>query len=93
VVSNALTFIQETNMSAFGRIGLAVLAALAVATISNVPAEAQQQQRPNIVFIMGDDVGWSNIGVYNQGIMAGRTPNLDQLASEGMRFTDYYAEA
>jgi arylsulfatase A-like enzyme len=48
---------------------------------------------PNIVVIMGDDVGWSNIGVYNQGMMAGRTPNLDQLAAEGMRFTDYYAEA
>jgi arylsulfatase len=42
---------------------------------------------------MGDDIGWNNIGVYNQGIMAGRTPNLDRLASEGMRFTDYYAEA
>ena len=49
--------------------------------------------KPNIIFIMGDDVGWSNIGVYNQGIMAGRTPNLDTLAREGMRFTDYYAEA
>ncbi len=49
-------------------------------------------KKPNVVFIMGDDVGWSNIGVYNQGIMAGRTPNLDQLAAEGMRFTDYYAE-
>src|ERR1700737_507265 len=34
-----------------------------------------------------------NIGVYNQGVMAGRTPNLDRLANEGMRFTDYYAEA
>jgi hypothetical protein len=43
--------------------------------------------------IMGDDIGWFNIGVYNQGIMAGRTPNLDQLAAQGMRFTDYYAEA
>jgi arylsulfatase A-like enzyme len=42
---------------------------------------------------MGDDVGWFNIGVYNQGMMAVRTPNLDRLASEGMRFTDYYAEA
>jgi arylsulfatase len=52
-----------------------------------------QQRRPNIVFIMGDDIGWSNIGAYNQGIMAGRTPNLDKLAAEGMRFTDYYAEA
>jgi arylsulfatase len=56
-------------------------------------AQAQSQQRPNIIFIMGDDIGWSNIGVYNQGIMAGRTPNLDRMASEGMRFTDYYAEA
>ena len=53
-----------------------------------------QAKKPNIVFIMGDDIGWSNIGVYNQGIMAGRTPNLDQTGqSQGMRFTDYYAEA
>ncbi len=50
-------------------------------------------KQPNIIFIMGDDIGWSNIGAYNQGIMSGRTPNLDRLASEGMRFTDYYAEA
>ena len=61
-------------------------------------AQAQQQpaptgQRPNIVFIMGDDIGWFNIGAYHQGIMASRTPNLDRLAAEGMRFTDYYAEA
>ncbi len=55
-------------------------------------AQAQQKQ-PNIVVIMGDDIGWFNIGAYHQGIMAGRTPNLDRLASEGMRFTDYYAEA
>jgi arylsulfatase A-like enzyme len=49
--------------------------------------------KPNIVVIMGDDIGWFNIGAYNQGMMAGRTPNLDRLAAEGMRFTDYYAEA
>jgi len=53
----------------------------------------QQQGKPNIIFIMGDDIGWFNIGAYHQGIMAGRTPNLDRLAAEGMRFTDYYAEA
>lgn len=58
-----------------------------------VIAHAQQAQKPNIVFIMADDIGWFNIGVYNQGMMAGRTPNLDKLASQGMRFTDYYAEA
>src|SRR3954453_7711781 len=50
-------------------------------------------QRPNIVVIMGDDIGMWNIGAYHRGLMAGRTPNLDQLAKEGMIFTDYYAEA
>src|SRR5271169_1198669 len=69
------------------------LGLLAIAVMGATPqAFAQQPQKPNIVFIMGDDIGWSNIGVYNQGIMAGKTPNLDQLAAEGMRFTDYYAE-
>ena len=51
------------------------------------------QQRPNIVAIMGDDIGIWNIGAYHRGMMAGRTPNLDQIAAEGMLFTDYYAEA
>jgi len=54
---------------------------------------AAAQQKPNIVVIMGDDIGWFNIGAYHQGMMAGRTPHLDKLAAEGMRFTDYYAEA
>lgn len=54
---------------------------------------AQAEGKPNIIVIMGDDVGWFNIGAYHQGMMAGRTPNLDRLAVEGMRFTDYYAEA
>ena len=42
---------------------------------------------------MGDDIGMWNIGAYHRGMMAGRTPNLDKLAAEGMLFTDYYAEA
>lgn len=57
------------------------------------PALAQSQpKQPNIIVIMGDDIGWFNLGSYNQGIMGGKTPNLDKLASQGMRFTDYYAE-
>ena len=56
-------------------------------------APATAGQKPNIVVIMGDDIGWFNIGAYHQGIMSGKTPNLDKLAAEGMRFTDYYAEA
>ena len=74
-------------------IWLGVLASLVALTVVSMPAAAQQQQRPNIIFIMGDDIGWFNISAYHRGIMAGRTPNLDQLASEGMMFTDYYAEA
>ena len=61
-----------------------------------ITAQAEEQaetKKPNIVVIMGDDIGWFNIGAYHQGMMAGRTPNLDKLATEGMRFTDYYAEA
>ena len=70
-----------------------VLIAVALMALA-IPALAQSSaKKPNIIFIMGDDIGWSNIGAYNQGIMSGRTPNLDRLASEGMRFTDYYAEA
>ncbi len=49
--------------------------------------------KPNILFVMADDIGWSNVGAYHQGILASRTPNLDKLAAAGMRFTDYYAEA
>jgi arylsulfatase A-like enzyme len=54
---------------------------------------ASTQNKPNILFIMADDIGWSNIGAYHRGLMSGRTPNLDKLAAEGMLFTDYYAEA
>ena len=55
-------------------------------------APVESQKKPNVVVIMADDVGWFNIGAYHQGIMAGRTPNIDRLAAEGTRFTDYYAE-
>jgi arylsulfatase A-like enzyme len=73
-------------------------AASALGTAASVQlAQAQQPtasgRPPNILVIMGDDVGWFNIGAYHQGIMSGKTPNLDKLAAEGMRFTDYYAEA
>src|SRR5260370_4071516 len=76
---------------------LAVLSFLAAGSaIAQQAARALQAgsaQKPNIIFIMGDDIGWFNVGAYHRGIMAGRTPNLDRLAAEGMLFTDYYAEA
>ena len=71
--------------------GLTVLTAT-TALMCAVPAHAADK-KPNIVFIMGDDIGMWNIGAYNRGMMAGKTPNLDRIAKEGMLFTDYYAEA
>ena len=69
-------------------------AGLLLITLSALENPAQaQEKKPNILVIMGDDIGWFNIGAYHQGIMSGKTPNLDQLAKDGMRFTDYYAEA
>jgi arylsulfatase len=59
----------------------------------SIATEAQAQDKPNIVVIMGDDIGMWNIGAYHRGLMAGRTPNIDQLARQGAIFTDYYAEA
>jgi arylsulfatase A-like enzyme len=81
-------------MGTLVRRALCICASLAAISTFDLPAPAQaQQQKPNILVIMGDDVGWFNIGAYHQGIMSGKTPNIDQLAAQGMRFTDYYAEA
>jgi arylsulfatase len=74
----------------------------AAATLSPSSAAAQDNsaqdnsgkgKKPNILVIMGDDIGMWNIGAYHRGMMAGKTPNLDAIAKEGMMFTDYYAEA
>ncbi len=74
------------------------LGVLAVASVfaggsATLQAQAASSKQPNIVVIMGDDIGMWNIGAYHRGMMAGTTPNLDKMAKEGMLFTDYYAEA
>ena len=70
--------------------GSSLVAASALSAVGlTSPAEAQQPapatggQKPNIVVIMGDDIGMWNLGAYHRGMMAGRTPNLDKLAAEG----------
>jgi arylsulfatase len=55
-------------------------------------AQGQQQQKPNILVIFGDDIGQTNVSAYSMGLMGYRTPNIDRIAKEGMIFTDYYAE-
>ena len=63
---------------------LALSASAAVMAIGS--ARLRAGKKPNILVLMGDDVGWFNIGAYHRGIMSGKTPNLDKLAAEGMTF-------
>ena len=71
---------------------LGVLGACAVASTGVHPAYAQAPQKPNILVIMGDDIGYWNISAYNRGMMGYRTPNIDRIAREGAIFTDYYGQ-
>src|SRR5215468_6346145 len=71
------------------RSGLVGLAAAATATA--FPAFAQQQSKPNILFIMGDDIGWMQPSIYHRGLMVGETPNIDRIGQEGAIFMDYVA--
>ena len=48
--------------------------------------------KPNILVIWGDDIGWSNLSAYHRGMLGGSTPNIDRIAKEGAMFTDYYGE-
>ena len=59
--------------------------------IGSLPIEAKTD-KPNILVIWGDDIGWSNISAYHRGMLGGSTPNIDRIANEGALFTDYYGE-
>jgi arylsulfatase len=75
--------LQVTATSSLSRACGAIAAGLLLAATMVVASPAQAQapaRKPNILVIMGDDVGWFNIGAYSRGIMSGKTPNLDQLA-------------
>ena len=54
-------------------------------------AQAGGTQKPNILFIMADDIGWMQVGLYHRGIGLGETPNIDRIGKEGAMFTSYYA--
>src|SRR5436305_13848100 len=74
---------EEATMRLTRGLWLGLLATLAAVMAVSAPAAAQQP-KPNIVVIMGDDIGIWNIGAYHRGMMAGLTPNLDKIAAEGM---------
>ncbi len=66
------------------------IAAILIALGTAMPAAAQQ--KPNILFIMGDDIGWMQPSIYHRGLMVGETPNIDRIGNEGAIFMHYYAE-
>jgi arylsulfatase A-like enzyme len=68
-----------------------VLSVSLAALGTSAPA-ASQESKPNILFIMGDDIGWMQPSIYHRGLMVGETPNIDRIGNEGAMFTHYYAE-
>ena len=71
--------------------GLSLLVAAAALLSAVAPAQAADK-KPNILFIMGDDIGWMQPSIYHRGLMVGETPNIDRIGNEGAIFMHYYAE-
>ena len=78
----------------------ALLAVSMAAVVTAAPAVAQEKMttptpaetKPNILFIMGDDIGWMQPSIYHEGLAVGETPNIDRIGHEGAKFMTYYAE-
>jgi arylsulfatase A-like enzyme len=79
-------------MNAFRKVWFAPLTLLTAVIMVSAPAAAQQQQKPNILVIMGDDIGMWNVSAYSHGMMGFKTPNIDRIAKEGAMFSDIYAQ-
>ncbi len=75
-----------------GNLTVVYLLAFACVLTVAAPCALAQQKKPNIIMIMGDDIGMWNLSVYHRGMMGGSTPNIDRIAAEGALFTDYYAQ-
>ena len=81
-----------TGTSVLAATGLASPSVISRAEAQQTKPVAQSSRRPNILVIMGDDIGQTNVSAYSFGLMGYKTPNLDRIAREGLMFTDYYAE-
>jgi arylsulfatase len=89
----------KSGLATLGSASRAVLlgATALVSVCATSPASAQQPatptpSQPNILFIMGDDIGWMQPSIYHEGIAVGETPNIDRIGHEGAKFMTYYAE-
>jgi arylsulfatase A-like enzyme len=89
----AANFLQtETPVMIHRNLWLSLFAVLAAVACVPQQVFAQAQSKPNILFIMGDDIGIMQPSIYHRGLMVGETPNIDKIGQEGALFTDYYAE-
>src|SRR5271166_1411753 len=79
----------EQAVGGFGNSGVVLQTAQAQA--QTAPAAQAPGQRPNIVFVMGDDIGWMQPSIYHRGLMVGETPNIDRIGNEGAIFMDFLA--
>ncbi len=90
------TNINRRNMLLTGTaLAVSSMAATVAASSSSQaqqPAAPVSGRKPNILMIMGDDIGWFNPSIYHRGIMGYRTPNIDRIGTEGALFTDWYGE-
>src|SRR5450631_2692441 len=71
---------------------LAISSFLLAGHVTSAHAQATTSAKPNILFIMGDDIGWMQVGVYQNGMGFDTTPNIDRIGKEGAMFMSYYAE-
>jgi arylsulfatase A-like enzyme len=65
---------------------------LVILGVSAQAADAPAKKKPNILVLWGDDVGWFNVSMNNNGMMGYKTPNIDRIAKEGANFTDWYGQ-
>ena len=86
-ISRRRILLAGTALAASGLSG-----GVSVAQAQPAPTTAPAGSKPNILFIMGDDIGWFNVSAYNMGIMGYRTPNIDRIGREGAVFTDWYGQ-
>ena len=71
---------------------ITALIAVGIAAAATVAPAVAQEKKPNILFIMGDDIGWMQPSIYHRGLAVGETPNIDRIGNEGATFMTYYAE-
>jgi N-acetylgalactosamine-6-sulfatase len=78
-------------MSSQRNVWVAVVAGLVAGTVGLCPLEAAPPSKPNVIFILADDLGWGDLGCYGHPQL--RTPNIDRMAKEGTLFTQFYVNA